>query len=215
MEKVKQRTFQTSKYLAAFALTTLIFILGILLGGNIAEGKLDQLSDLKQDITIKTTAMEVQFLLAAEQPCAVVHNDLLRDELFVLGSKLDFMEKQLGKKDERVLSLKEYYHLLEIRHWLFMEEVNHQCNQTQSTVLYFYSNLGDCSNCEQQGYVLNLLHKKGIPVNIYSFDINIENPALETLKKTLGIHEVPTLVVNKKTFTKLLDLHELEEAINS
>ena len=123
------------------------------------------------------------------------------------------MEGQLGKNNPRVLSLKEYYSLLEIRHWLLLRLAKDRCGTGYDLVLYFYSNLGDCDTCEQQGSVLSTLHKKYPRLNIYSFDINIPNPALQTVKSIFGITQAPTLVVNSKVIDGFRNKNQLEELL--
>lgn len=210
---MKRRKFQTSKYLAAFAITTLIFVFGVLAGNMVSEKKLVSITDLQQDIQIKTAGTELQYLLLAEHPCESVNSSTLTSQLFEIGSKLDFMEGQLGKKNKDVLSLKEYYSLLEIKHWLLTRKADQVCKQDNNWVLYFYSNLGDCGDCEQQGVVLSTLHKKFGNINIYSFDFNIDNPAIDAIKEIYKVTSVPTIVINNKAYPGFKDKEGVEEEL--
>ena len=81
-----------NKYLAVFAMTTLIFIVGILLGNYFSEKKLDQVDHLGQNLKIDTLAMELQYELLAEDPCSHINNTPLAEDLYELASKLDYME---------------------------------------------------------------------------------------------------------------------------
>jgi hypothetical protein len=102
----------------------------------------------------------------------------------------------MGKDNQQVINLKEYYHLLEIRHWLFLKKAKETCNSDNELILFFYSNKGDCSMCEEQGNVLTYMHSKYPEISIYSFDANIENPAIQTMRSLYGASELPVLVVN-------------------
>ena len=64
------------------------------------------------------------------------------------------------------------------------------------TILYFYSNKEDCNDCEQQGYVLSYIKKKYPSVRVYSFDINIENQAIDIIKENYDINIAPSVVIN-------------------
>lgn len=204
-----EKIFQKSNYLAALALTLLVFGTGILLGNHFSTSKLNQIEGLQQELNAQTLGAELQTLLLTEFPCSSF-NSTITEELFDVGSKLDYMEGQLGKTNKEVLTLKEYYSLLEIRHWMLLKLAKERCGTEYNLVLYFYSNLGDCDECEQQGYVLSTLHKKYPYLNIYSFDANIHNPALETVKTIFGIHRVPALVINNQVHTGFKDKNEIE-----
>ena len=207
------RTLQTSKYIAAFALTALIFVIGIWVGSAVSDDKLSQISLLQNEIQIETAGTELQYLLLTEHPCESINASSLTRQLFEIGGKLDYMENKLGKKNEDVLSLKEYYSLLEIKHWLLTKKANERCKQNNPWILYFYSNLGDCADCEQQGYVLSTLHKKFEDLNIYSFDFHIENPAIQAIKEIYGVKTVPTLVINNKILNGLRDKEAIEKEL--
>lgn len=196
---MKRQKIEASKYLAAFAMTTVIFLIGFIVGGYINENKLNIIDNLQQDLTKNTISSELQFILLTEHPCEFIHAGQLTKELYDIGTKLDFMETKMGKKNEEVIKLKEYYSLLEIRHWLLMKRANKECNTSYDLILYFYSNIGDCDDCEQQGYVLSTIHKKYPEINIYSFDFNIDDPALEAIKDIYGIKNAPSLVINGNT----------------
>lgn len=204
-----EKVFQKSNYLAALALTLLVFGTGIFLGNHFSASKLDQIEGLQQELNSQTLGAELQTLLLTEFPCSSF-NSTITDELFDVGSKLDYMEGQMGKTNTEVLTLKEYYSLLEIRHWLLLKLAKERCGTEYNLILYFYSNLGDCDTCEQQGYVLSTLHKKYPRLNIYSFDANIRNPALQTVKTIFGVRGVPTLVINHQALAGFKNKNEIE-----
>lgn len=202
-----------TKYLAVFAITTLIFLIGLVIGSKISDTKLGKIDNLEHDIRTDTMAIELQYLLLAEDPCSSVNSTTLTEELYEIGSKLDFMEQRLGKKNKDVIRLKNYYSLLELRHWLFMKTQQKECNTDNTLVLYFYSNLEDCDKCEEQGFVLNYLRKKYPSVNVYSFDININNMALDTVKNMFNVKKAPTVIINENVLDSFSSLDYLERFI--
>ena len=200
-----------NKYIASFAIATLIFIIGIYLGSYFSGQKLDNIDELSQEMQLNTMGTEIQFLLISEKPCEFLNSSELTEELYQIGARLDFMESEMGQDNMQVLGLKEYYHLLEIRHWLFLKRSSEECNQESDLILYFYSNKGDCSKCDDEGNVLTYLHRKYPNLNIYSFDFNIDNPALRTIKDLYDIEgDLPIMVINEDTHGGFMTSVEIE-----
>ncbi|MBS3132555.1 hypothetical protein J4470_00300 [Candidatus Woesearchaeota archaeon] len=212
---MNERRINKHKYAAVFAITTLIFILGIAAGNYYSGKKLSELSELSQAIQLDTLGAELQFLLIAYEPCRLFNVTTLGNELYSIGSKVDFMESELGSDNKELLGLKAYYNLLELRHWLLLKQAGGQCNQKFDRILYFYSNKGDCDRCEDEGGVLTYLRRKHPTLSIYSFDINIDNPALLTIKQLYNVGgELPVLVINDKTYNGFMDSKEIEEGLS-
>lgn len=201
------------KYLAVFAITTLIFIVGILIGNYFSSQKMDQIDYIGQDLKTDTVAMELQYDLIAEDPCAYVNSTPLADELYEMASKLDYMENRLGEDDRDVIELKEYYSLLEIRNWLFMKKTKKECNQTNALILFFYKNEEDCSDCKEQGFILTWVRRNYANVYVYSFDYAIENAALDTMKRIYSVEETPAVVIDGTTYNKFMTKDEIEDIL--
>ncbi len=202
-----------TKYVAAFSITTLVFIAGILLGSHFSSQKLSTLDEMEQGIRMDTMGTELQYLLFSEDPCSTVNYTRISDELFRMGTRLEFMESKLGKKDEAVLNLKEYYHLLEMRHWMLLKKAKKECGFDYDLIMYFYSNRKDCGKCHEQGYALSYLHDKHNNINVYSFDFHIENPALESLKFLYNVTMVPTLIINGEKYEGFRKAGEIESLL--
>jgi hypothetical protein len=201
------------KYITVFAITTLIFIIGILIGNYFSSQKLNQIDDIGQQLKTDTTAMELQYELIAEDPCAHINSTPLADELYEMASKLDYMENRLGEDDQNVKELKEYYSLLELRHWLFMQKTNKECNDTSARILFFYTNEQDCSKCKEQGFILTWARRNYENLYVYSFDYAIQNTALDAVKRIFKIEGTPAVVINKQTYNKFMTRDEIENAL--
>ena len=212
---MKRRKIDGNKFLAAASISLLIFLAGILLGSMISAEKVSDINDLAQQLQLNTLGAELQFRLISEQPCQFINSSELAEELYAIGSRLDFMESELGQDDPQVLGLKEYYHLLEIRHWLFLKQSKEKCGDKTDLILYFYSNKGDCPKCEAQGNVLTFMRKKYSDISVYSFDSNIDNPALNTIKAQYGLDDtnLPILVINGEVYYDFSDRERIEKAI--
>ncbi len=209
----KRRRIDKSKYLTVFAMTTLVFIIGISVGNFFSGEKLKQIEYIGQDLKTDTVAMELQYELIAENPCDHVNSSLLADELYEMASKLDYMENQMGEDDRSVMGLKEYYSLLEIRHWLFMKKTAKQCNQTGERILFFYTNEDDCKRCKEQGFILTWIRSNYEDVYIYSFDHTIENAALDTIKRMYSIEGTPSMIVGKETYNRFMSKKDIEKLL--
>ncbi|MBW3002980.1 conjugal transfer protein TraF [Candidatus Woesearchaeota archaeon] len=206
-----RRDISKTKFITVFAVTALIFVIGVLIGSYITGIKLDQLTDMQDDLKTHAMSVEMQYEILSEDPCRAVNSTPLTDELNKIGERLVFMENELGWDDKNVMMLKEYFSLLELRHWLLMKKNNEICDERVVPILYFYSNKGDCPKCEQQGFVLTNLKRNHAPVRTYHFDINIENPAIDTVKDLYNVKYAPAIVIGEKTFHGFLSKEKLEE----
>jgi hypothetical protein len=209
----KRQKFDVGKYVAVFAITALIFIVGILIGNYFSSQKMQQIDYIGQDLRMDTIAMELQYELVAEDPCENINSTLLADELYEMASKLDYMENRLGEDDMNVLDLKEYYSLLELRHWLFMKKTQKECNETNALVLFFYNNEELCKSCKEQGFILTWVRRNYHDVYIYSFDYSIDNAAVDTVKRLYEIEGTPAVVIGKDTYNEFVSKKEIEKKL--
>ncbi|MEA3430722.1 MAG: hypothetical protein U9R08_05595 [Nanoarchaeota archaeon] len=210
---MRERISKT-KFVTVFAVTTLIFIIGIFLGTSITSIKLDKITDMQDDLKIHTMSVEMQYEILLEDVCKAVNSSSLTDELNAIGERLVFMENELGWDDVNVIRLKEFFSLLEIRHWLLIRKNEDFCGGTLKPILFFYSNKGDCPKCEQQGFVLTNFKRNHPEARVYHFDINIDNPALDTLKELYNIQYAPAIVFDEESYHGFMVKDKLEDILN-
>ena len=210
-----RKRLRTRRYVVVFFLTTAIFVLGLVIGSYNTERKLSSLSELQEDLKTHTLDVEMQYNLLAQDPCSFVNVTALTDELYDISLKLDYMENVLGNDNPDVIRLKQYYSLLELRHWGFLKKVNKECGRNDTLILYFYSNQGDCPNCEQQGFILSYLRKLYPNLYVYSFDLNLKSNSLDILKKRYKVNEAPFIVINEAPRSGFLDKDALQEILNT
>lgn len=199
-----------NKYVASFAIATLLFIIGIIIGNYLANQKISTINQMESNIEFDMTSMEIQNLLFAENPCYVTMIGL-EEKLRDTEKKISFMEGQLGKNDERVINLKKYYSLLEIKHYLAMQKRRNECNLNYSTILFFYSNTKDkILDSEKQGYVLDSLRQEYSVdnVKIYALDRDLDFYIIGELAKFYNVTDSPGIVMNNRT---LIGFHSKEE----
>ncbi len=213
---MNSRTINKQKYVSVFAITTLIFISGILLGNHFSNNKISELAEMTERIQLNTLGAELQFLIISKEPCRLLNESDLGNELQSIGSKLEFMENELGTDNKKVLNLKEYYQLLELRHWLLLKQAHEKCNQNFDLIIYFYTNKRECERCREQGGVLTYLRQKNQRLSIYSFDDDIENPAILSIKELYGVKgNMPTLIINEQTYEGFMNSEAIEKALST
>ncbi len=204
----------TRNILIALAIT-------IVLAGTIAytvdylnRARITELSTIEDQLSIDILSLDTQFSLLEAAPCdSSASSTTLIGELADMGNRLSYTEGQLGSNNAQVTRLKEQYSLLEIRDYLITNELAAACGAKKPlTVLYFYSNAGDCTDCNKAGYALSYLRDTYPSLRVYSFDYNLDLGALKTF---IAINKVqrslPAFVVNGKHsygFTSLADLEK-------
>ena len=221
MERVKTRT-----YLIAFVITAIVFGTALFVSDYLNRLRIQQIQNIQDRIAIDTLSLETQFDLLEELACSdIKENSVLSGELNSLARRLSFAEGQLGTDDEEVTLLKRQYSLLLIKDLLLMRRITEKCDIDPVFVLYFYSNEGDCEDCQKQGFALTALAEEYPSLRIYAFDYNLDLPALKTL---ISINEVsptfPALIIGQNTLygyqspedlQELLPLEQLEEATST
>jgi glutaredoxin len=190
----------------------------IVLAGTVAyavsylnRARVAELSTIEDQLSIDTLSLDTQFSLLEAAPCdTAASSTTLTSELSDLGSRLSYAENQLGSDNAQVIRLKEQYSLLEIRDYLITKQLAAECGTKPLTVLYFYSNTGNCPDCDKAGYALSYLHTTYPSLRVYSFDYNLDLGALQTFITVNKVQPTfPAFVINGKRsygFTSLEDL---------
>ncbi|MBI4738424.1 hypothetical protein HY772_02490 [Candidatus Woesearchaeota archaeon] len=209
----KRQHVNKTQYIAVFAITTLVFVAGILLGNFFAGKKLSHIDRLGREVKTDTAAIEIEYDILASDPCKAVNTTPLANDLYALAEKLDYMENALGEDNQDVRDLKNYYSILELRNWLLLKKTNYECSDKKTLILYFYSGKDSCKTCEEQGFILTWVRKNYPNVYVYSFDYNIENAAVKTIKDLYGITTTPSLVIGDLTFDRFMSKNEIVDAV--
>lgn len=192
----------------------------IVLAGTIAyavnylnQARVTELSAIEEQLSIDSLSLETQFSLLESAPCdSSASSATLTTELADFGSRLAYAENQLGSDNLQVIRLKERYSLLEIRDYLITKRLAEACKTRPVTVLYFYSNAGDCSDCNKAGYALSYLRDTYPALRVYSFDYNLDLGALKTFIAVTKVKNTfPAFVINGKHSYGFTSLDDLEK----
>ncbi|MFA7302593.1 MAG: hypothetical protein WC030_02495 [Candidatus Paceibacterota bacterium] len=196
--------------LIALGITILLTATVIYAVNYLNNARLAELAAIEEQLSIDTLSLETQFLLLEAAPCdSAASSTTLTSELADLGSRLAYTESQLGTDNPQVVYLKKKYSLLEIRDYLVTKKLAAACGTKPVTVLYFYSNSGECTDCDKAGYALSYLRNTYPKLRVYSFDYNLDLGALKTLIAVDKIKgNLPAFIINGKYshgFTTLAD----------
>lgn len=175
--------------------------------------RVQELSTMEDQLSIDIISLDTQFSLLADTPCdSTASSTTLTGELSDLGSRLAYAEEQLGADNAQVIRLKDQYSLLEIRDYLLTKQFAEVCGTKPVTVLYFYSNAGDCPACDKAGYALSYMRATYPALRVYSFDYNLDLGALKTLIAITKVkNDLPAFVINGKQsygFTSRIDFEK-------
>lgn len=212
---VNTRSARFASYAVAFLITALIFATALYASNYFNNRRVADIQRTQDNISIDILSLETQFDLLAEHSCAdISENSVLSTEIQPLAQRLSYLETQPNVNQDELAQLKRQYSLLEIKDYLLMKQVAQKCRLKPVFILYFYSNKGDCKDCEEQGYALTGLSQKYPGLRVYSFDYNLGLSALQTL---IDIHDVkgtlPALVVNSKVYYGLNTVSDIEKIL--
>lgn len=192
----------------------------IVLAGTLAyavnylnQARVAELSVIEDQLSIDSLSLETQFSLLEAAPCdSSASSVTLTSELADFGSRLSYAENQLGSDNPQVIRLRERYSLLEIRDYLITKRLSESCRTKPVTVLYFYSNAGDCADCDRAGYALSYLRNTYPALRVYSFDYNLDLGALKTFIAVAKVKDtLPAFIINGKHYYGFTSLDDLEK----
>jgi len=205
-----------SKFFLVLILTVAVFVIGVFFGNYITEIKYDTIFNTEQSLRLELLGLDTQYSLIESDPCKVFNDTSLSESLDEMGNKVTYLENTLGTSSEEVINLKKYYFLLEIRHYLLKQRAVKECDVQHDFILYFYSNKGYCKDCKQEGFVISNIRENFDNLSSYSFDIDAENPALDTLKSINDVGNVaPVVVVNGETYAGFKSKEFIENKLES
>jgi len=215
-----ERRINVTKYVAVFSMATLIFIIGIIFGQALISSKQSTIVSTQKEISLELADLELQTEFIQRSPCnATTALNNLGEKIDKLGTKIIFLENQIGKNDPTILELKKPYTLLMIRHYMLSEIINAQCGTNNTLIIFVYSNKQEyISDSEKQGYVIDYVKKKFLNtklINVYSIAADIELEMTQTLLQFYNVNKIPSLIINEKLYSGFQDKDTLEGILES
>lgn len=206
----------TKKYLFTLLITVAIFATAFFASTFFSNKRVESVKFIQDNIAIDILSSETQFDLLKEVSCQNVNESMLSPELSILGDKLSHTENDRGEKDSDVVYLKKYYSLLQVKDYLLSKKLAEKCGATKKPIfiIYFYSNDGDCKDCQKEGYVLTRLKEKYPELRVYSFDYNLQLSVVDSLKAIYQVSSpLPALIIEDKTYTGFKSVEDLEKLL--
>lgn len=204
--------FDIKKYIFTFAMTGAIFATAFFTSTFFSNKRVETVKSIQDNIAIDIMSSETQFSLLGEVPCSNIDDSSLSPELSTLGDKLSKTESERGSTDSDVIYLKKYYSLLQIKDYILSKKLVEKCGVAKKPVfiIYFYSNKGDCADCQKEGFVLTRLKEIYPDLRVYSFDYNLDLAAVDSMKAIYRIKSaLPALVIEDKTYTGFQSIEDL------
>lgn len=208
------KDISAKKYTVVFLITLGVFVLVFLLSNYLYEERINQVKNIQENISRNILESEIQYSLLADASCeeGTDSSPMMISEINNLTKRLSYMEEQRGTDDAEVISLKKYYSLLQVKDYLLLRARAKQCGQKPLTIIYFYSNTGNCDDCKKLGYVLTSMREDYKELHVYAFDYNIGLSVIDTLKSIYKLNnELPILIINKKPYYGFKTREQIEE----
>lgn len=211
----EERKFQDKKrYLWAFIIGTVAFILVFLISNAISFLEFQRVSNIQDTLAYKIFEDKLYSSFFNQSICGDESLDRITEDLGFQGKIIDALEKKFGKDNEQVLERKKFYTLIEIEHYEFVQQRIENCRLSTNTILFFYSNERiDLERSEEIGRLLNEVYLKNEDdLLVYSFDINLDSDLIEELKEKYNVEESPTLVINNNsTVSEPIRIEDVEK----
>jgi len=206
MVEQHKRRVSKKKYTIVFVFTALVFLVGMAIGWQFSNYLINEITYNEDVLRARLFGIELKYDLIKKGDICEIGSDELWEDRVYLGKQISILEKRLGKENEMVLIQKEFYQLVEVETYLLLEEIKDECDLDVNIILFFYTNKendekGKSTVSEEQGVFLDSLYNKyGEKIAVFAFDINTNNPALNTLRDIYGVDIAPTLVINGEVY---------------
>jgi hypothetical protein len=207
-----KRNIDWSKVLLAFLITVFLFNVGVLLGyfgSKIIEGSS---ISIIQSTNNEISNLETLNLLEQNYPCSSSTLDVATERLAYMSDLIDSMEDQRGKTNSDVIELKKIYSIVEIRHMLLLKQRAENCGVNYSIVIYFYSNENECKDDTNRiSFILTYLRNKFSNLRVYSYDINLNNDAVQILKNYYNATGCYQVLLDEKPLGEIRESQDIEK----
>ncbi len=211
------RNFNVRRHLTAFAITGLIFVLGLLIGLSLTNERIKFTENFARQQKADYDSLQLQYLYLQKGSCPVLEKTLEQNiqELENNRARLEEFLKDSDREEFKLIERE--YMLSEIRYWLLAKQSKIDCGSDTVSVLYFYSDIeGECDYCSAQGIILDLLKEQFKDrLLIFSLDTNIDDSILKILKETKEVDKLPALIIEEDKYSGLVEAEELKKMICS
>jgi hypothetical protein len=203
------------RYFIVFIITLFLFVTGFFLSDYFTSKKVASLQSIQDQIALNILSSETQFALLSDSTCSEGTTSVLSEQLSTLSDKLDYGERTIGTSNPDMISLRNYFSLLEIKDFILLKQINARCHSVTPYILYFYSSGEDCADCASQWRAISELRDEYPEVRVYVFDYHTSLSAAKTLENLYKVTgTLPAVVIDGKTYATLTNIDTLKKLLN-
>ena len=185
--------------LKAAGFTTLMILLGVLIGLQMDDLRKNHLSEELRQSNLETETFSVldDYIEGSTgDHCGLMDIQIPRigDRNAELGAQLERFEAQNLGSDEEYRYIRDRYYNNQLRLYMALSNYQDRCDGTnQTTIIYFFDESNDS---QRMGSVLNEVVKER-NIQVFSFNAEIEDsPIIDVLMRDFDIQTQPTIIVN-------------------
>jgi hypothetical protein len=211
---MNERPFQDKKrYLWAFIIGTAIFFFVFLISYGISSFELQRVSNNQNILAYNIFSHKLNYTFFNREICSPNSYEQLTEDFTFQRKIMGDIEKKFGRTNPAVVERKKFYTIIELEHLEFIEQLNKECNQGISIILFFYSNKEeDLKKSDDAGNLLDVVYNQNQEnLIIYSFDVNLNSSLIAELKKKYEVQISPTIIVNGNKITSPQNIAEIEK----
>lgn len=187
-------------------MTLLVFTTGMLFSDFMDNRRQNSLQSQMSENLVEVEGQQLQLsYLQSEEvnSCDAMRagvRGVIRDYNKRLNNVQQYQDNTLFQQNEFEL-IRDRYVLSGIRYYLFVNELNGECDRNTTTVLFFTESLNaeDCDDCQYVGRQLELLKNQyGKEVLIFSIPSSMESGIIDVMEQQHNITERPAVVINSE-----------------
>lgn len=204
--------------LKAAAATTLLLLIGILIGLQVDDARTGFLEEQIRESNLRgETFVVTQDYLedSSNNYCKLASSQIpqLSKRNAQIGRDLESFSSKSVSNSYSYEYMKKKYYLNQLKLYNTLEKYKERCH-TNTTLIFFF--FDDSIESQRQGSVLTR-YRKEVDNSTYVFSYNLgtdKSTVLEMLKSDYNVSEGPVVVINgNKTFRRYVPLKELEQVI--
>jgi hypothetical protein len=214
--KMITRRFQSPYlYIVSFIIGTLIFISGFLITNQIVYKQEAKVLEENLNSFYSLFELGVERDLFSKDVCSITFTEKAEQSFYFHRKLITDLEESLGKDDKKVLLQKKIYNIAQAQHYIIKSYQNKNCGENYTLILFFYSNEEEkLKASEKIGAMLDSIVYGNPDVIVYAFDVSVENEFVKKLAEKYSVSEVPSVVVNERTYSNLLNVNDINFLLN-
>jgi hypothetical protein len=198
-------------YAAAFLITTIVFILGILVGLSLTDYRINQFQKqlLLSNMDFQSIELELDLISVTNRSaCSYIQSRIPE----LLKNKIELAYKFKDVQQEKASILDKQYALALVKYWMYFKLEQEHCNIDDPSVIFFFST--DQASSKRQGEILDyIVYKTNNNLSVFAFNFKIDEPLIKIIAKIYNITSTPSIVIHNKKYEGFKNSEEITEII--